>query len=183
MGVHWTREDPNYEHEGFAVLVGVDGAEVPNPDGVAWFTLPAVTAEPNPAVKGLRAVCGCGWRGEEITGPVLKPGTALVDVDAWEDAALIAHHGHVREVAGSAQLLAMRVHVIARVAEIATADNLRALDRLRLLVEVERKAGAWRGELISEARSQGAEWAEIGAALGTSKQAAQQRYGSQVVAR
>lgn len=177
MSVQWTAEDPDGEHEGDAVLVGVDGAEVPDPTGEAWWTLPQVTAEPNPGIKGLRAVCACGWRGEAVTGCVLKPGTDLVDVDGWEDAALVAHHDHVREVAGTRRQRALRQSMLAGVAEIATASELRAVDRLRLLVGVERGAGAWRGPLVAEARSQGSDWAEIGEALGTSKQAAQQRYG------
>jgi hypothetical protein len=183
VAVHWTKEDPAYEHEGTAVLIGADGNDVPNPRGVAWFTLPEVTAEPNPNVKGLQAVCGCGWQGAEITGPVLKPDTNLVDVDAWEDAALIAHHNHVREAAGTELQRKLSLATASAIVGIATAEGLRGIDRLRLLVEAERSAGSWRADAVAEARSQGSEWSEIGDALLTSKQAAQQRYGTKVTPR
>lgn len=187
MGVYWTNEDPGYEHEGYAVAVDAAGAEWPNPKGNTWSSLLGADDVAPAGMVGLRAVCDCrgkerGWT-SDVTVPFLFKASGQVDIDASEDAALALHHDHVRAVAGTATVRDLRLAGLRGVMEIARAEGVRAVDRLRVLVEVERDAGNRRGELVAAARAEGAEWSEIGAALGTSKQAAQQRYGSSAVTR
>lgn len=186
MGVYWTAEDPDYDHEGYAVAVDADGNEWPNPKGYTWSSL-LDNGAPPAGMVGLRAACDCrgkrdGWA-SSVTLAFITDDAGRVDVETSEDAVLVHHHDHVRQVAGTAMVRDLRLQGMRGVMEIARADGVRAIDRLRVLVEVERDAGSRRAELVSAARAEGAEWAEVGAALGTSKQAAQQRYGSPVVAR
>lgn len=185
MGVHWTTEDPDYEHEGYAVAVDAAGNEWPNPRGVTWSSLLDDGAAPAGMV-GLRAACDRhgerDWTGAAVL-PFVLDDAGRVDVETSEDAVLVHHHDHVRQVAGVAMVRDLRLAGLRAVAEVAGAEGLRAIDRLRVLVEVERDAGRRRADLVTAARAEGADWAEVGAALGTSKQAAQQRYGSPVMAR
>jgi len=51
------------------------------------------------------------------------------------------------------------------------------LDTLSIVHEVAERAVAMRGELASAAFADGCTWEEIGHSVGTSRQAAQQRYG------
>ena len=71
---------------------------------------------------------------------------------------------------------------------IASVDGARSaadpLARLALAMEIARELDAVAGELVGhyvdEARAGGLPWAQIGAVLGVSKQAAQQRFGPYV---
>lgn len=185
MGVYWTAEDPDYEHEGYAVAVDAAGNELPNPRGVTWSSLLDNGAAPAGMV-GLRAVCDRhgerDWTGFAVL-PFIVDDAGRVDVEASEDAVLVHHHDHVRAIAGTAMVRDLRLAALRGVAEVAGAEGLRAIDRLRVLVEIERDAGRRRADLVTAARAEGADWSEVGGALGTSKQAAQQRYGSPAVAR
>jgi hypothetical protein len=188
VGVFWTNEDPDYEHEGYAVAVDAAGEEWPNPRGNTWSSLLNLDNGTAPdGMVGLRAACDChvekrGWT-SDVTVPLIVDEAGRVDVEASEDVALVAHHDHVRQIAGTAMVRDLRLQGLRGVMEIARAEGVRAVDRLRVLVEVERDAGNRRVDLVKAARAEGAEWSEIGAALGTSKQAAQQRYGSPAVTR
>ncbi len=51
------------------------------------------------------------------------------------------------------------------------------VQNLATLAAIERTVAATRERLVEEARSQGASWETIAAALGVSRQAAWQRYG------
>ncbi|HEX9889660.1 MAG TPA: hypothetical protein VGA69_09300 [Nitriliruptorales bacterium] len=66
----------------------------------------------------------------------------------------------------------MRVEV-----ELGSADPL---GQLRGLRAVDKQLGLWQREAIAGAREQGASWAEIGDALGVSKQAAWKLYNEDV---
>jgi hypothetical protein len=57
------------------------------------------------------------------------------------------------------------------------APHLRTLDRLDYLTDLIDSAEAVRAALVDQARTDGESWAKIGARLGITKQAAQQRYG------
>lgn len=57
---------------------------------------------------------------------------------------------------------------------IADRPTLARLDVVQSIIET---AELWRAELVDQARTHGASWTEIGQHTGTSKQAAQQRYG------
>jgi len=49
---------------------------------------------------------------------------------------------------------------------------------LRSIDDIERKANRARTEIVRNMRAQGLTWFDIGEALGTTRQAAQQRFGS-----
>lgn len=55
-----------------------------------------------------------------------------------------------------------------------------ALDVLGFLSSTQEQVGRWRREAVVQARSQGRSWAEIGAALGMSRQAAWEQFSSDV---
>lgn len=58
-----------------------------------------------------------------------------------------------------------------------TGDKAHYLERLAVVQELAKVTAQLRADAIQEARLHGASWADIGAKLGISKQAAQQRFG------
>lgn len=56
-------------------------------------------------------------------------------------------------------------------------ESVTALARLRMLAAEQRRAEARIGAAVRSAREGGMSWAQIGTALGVTKQAAQQRWG------
>jgi hypothetical protein len=180
VGVHWTDEDPDCRHEGYARAVGAHGRLVTPDGGAAWWT--AYTDDAEPAdVAGLCAYCACGWIGEAVT-PLVRDDAGRVLIDESEDAALIDHHRHVREVAGTARLRGMSDRVRSIVREVATTEELSALARLGLVALAQQTAAETTPSLVRQARAGGASWSQVGAALGITRQAAQQRYGAADVA-
>jgi len=78
-----------------------------------------------------------------------------------------------------AELAALREHIDLLVDAIENAD-LDALDQVSIWHDLAERASVRRQDWVSEARVDGCTWEEIGAALDTSRQAAQQRYGRAV---
>jgi len=74
-----------------------------------------------------------------------------------------------------AELAALREHIDLLVDAIENAD-LDALDQVSIWHDLAERASVRRQDWVSEARVDGCTWEEIGAALDTSRQAAQQRY-------
>lgn len=175
MGVYWA-EDPDYRHEGWCELIDRGGRPWHNPRQTTWISLlsPGHTAAPDMA--GLRAACACTWRASRVV-PLTVNADGTVAIDPSEDECLVEHHVHVRHATDTQRKRDLETGIRAIIGEVGAAE-LPVLDRLTLTVAAERAAGGLRGQLIGQARAQGADWTEIGRILGVSKQAAQQRYGT-----
>ncbi len=179
MGVQWTKEDPEGRHQGFAVAVDAAGDTWPNPDHQEWWAL-FDGSEPPEAMFGLRAMCeGCGWR-SDLVAAFTRNDAGQVDIDASEGAAFGPHHDHVRQVMGVAESRELRRETRKLLDEIAYGPGLSEIDRVKLFTNLLQLGEQYRTAAVRFARNDGANWVELGSALGTSKQAAQQRYQRQV---
>ncbi|MEE6257719.1 hypothetical protein [Plantactinospora sonchi] len=131
------------------------------PDG----TLSTAAAAPAGTV-GYRARCSCGWVG---TG----------DYPAAEEGRWMATHewsGHVKPILAATPpgwLLNRADSLRDNVAELATTWPLQALG---ILAEVERWQRPLTERAVLAAREAGLSWAEIGKALGISRQSAHERF-------
>jgi hypothetical protein len=125
------------------------------------------------------AACDCGWHGEREHPPTDEGDEAAIA--EWQER-------HMRPLLPSLARKAARraaPRIVSSFESEATAglgskeaSAIRSLVTVASLNALVDQAEARLGDLIAEARRAGATWSAIGDALGTSKQAAQQRFGS-----
>lgn len=182
MSVQWTKEDPEGLHQGFLVAVDAAGARWPGSDHTAeWWSL-FDGPEPPEDMFGLRAVCsGCGW-GSDYVAAFARNDAGQVDIEATESAAYGPHRDHVRQAVALARFREVRREIRKLCEEIAYGPGLSEIDRVKLFTAVVQLGEEYRGAAVRFAKNDGASWPELGSALGTSKQAAQQRYQRQIEA-
>lgn len=137
------------EHEGYVVPFfpdGEEGAGSYSSRGIQVGEYDEDRWRPDADVAGHRAGCACGWRGRDWTD---WPGVAFLESDD-EDALMVEWRAHIRPSM--------------------------ALERAAEVVDTWRKAAAELDESIRDARTAGATWAEVGRAVGMSRQAAWERW-------
>ncbi|WP_341721281.1 hypothetical protein QQG74_18850 [Micromonospora sp. FIMYZ51] len=146
--------------------------ELPGHAGSVVVRLPdgsLVAAEDSAGVAvAVRARCSCGWNGSGEHPPG-ETGRMSATSD-W-----VAHMKPYWAAAPPAWLVQRSDGLRDSVAELATTWPLQALG---VLAHVERWQQALLGQAVAEARTAGRSWAEIGAALGVSKQSAHERFSS-----
>jgi hypothetical protein len=127
-------------------------------------------AEPNtgPAFEpvGHRAVCSCGWMGRSEFPPSQEGGWAATS--EWTQ-----HMKPLWAATPPDWLLNRSDNLRESLAELAASWPLQALG---VLAEVERWQRPLTERAVAAARAGGTSWAEIGAALGITKQSAHQRF-------
>ena len=183
----WVHEDPDadlYNHEGYAVAVLADGTEpepiqVPLTNGdaapnSAWWLYHG--RDGRPLAAGVKAACACGWRAKEIH-PVyfddheMTDGFEYNDGPYWnwarEHIAPLLGTAMPPELSDALDTVAMLVGQLADERPLAV---LTAIGRMeKLVAHCAPTAGA-------AARTKGETWSAVGKALGTSRQAAYQRF-------
>ncbi|WP_406673160.1 hypothetical protein WBK31_23825 [Nonomuraea sp. N2-4H] len=142
-------------HEGFAAPV--------LPDGQAAPTSPVFTK----TFVGYRASCSCGWTDRRQLPPT-EEGLKDAEYRWWSKhaAALIA--------AAPPNWLVVKSDLLCQ--EIVRLAGERPLAALTLLSQVESWQRTLLDQAVTAARAGGASWAEVGEAMGISKQAAHERF-------
>lgn len=184
----WVHEDPEadlYDHEGYAVAVLADWSE-PEPVQVpltfdtgtvgnsSWWLYDG--KDGRPLAKGVRAGCACGWRAKE-THPInfddheMTEGFEYNDGPYWNWA-----REHIASLLGTAMPTELR-EALATVAEqMREHARLRPMVALTAIGQLEKLVGDLAPTAGAAARKDGKTWNEIGRALGTTRQAAFQRF-------
>lgn len=155
-------------HEGDVALRLADGSlRLPGQDA----DRPGHQGEPSPdeadrEASGYRAICSCGWNGS-ADHPLSQPGLTAASLD-WSQ-----HVKPLLAVAPPVWLLSRSHAVRDAVTELSSSWPLQAL---AVLVDIERWQRALSEQAVAQARAAGHSWAEIGAALGVTKQSAHERF-------
>jgi hypothetical protein len=150
------------------ILAGQDSREV---------TLDEPDFDPRDVADSMRAACPCGWRGT-VLAPVPVPDGTDLDAAAeeiWER----DHLPTVQDPQPPAELTAALDTVRRLLREYATVEPLTAT---RLAGDLEHEAGSILKEAVSAARWRHATWESIGTTLGVTRQAAYQRFRSDLPA-
>lgn len=148
------------------------GLEVPGHDGIVGSRLADGSLLPESDVShppvGYRAMCSCGWIGDADYPPA-EHGQLSATSD-W------AQHMKPLWAAAPPQWLLGRSDSLRE--DLADLTGRWPLQALTVLADVER----WQRPLVSQAvaaaRENGISWAEIGAALGITKQSAHERFNA-----
>lgn len=186
--IHDVPEDDLYEHEGYVVAVLADGSEpeplqfpVPGPDmeGVTtgnsgWWLYTG--EDGRPLATAVRAACECGWRSTD-TFPVDFDDEESTEGYEFNEGPFAAwSYGHIASLLGTAmpreltEALDTVGRLVRQLADERPIVALTAIGRLeKVIAEYAPTAGA-------TARTKGEAWSSIGRALGTTRQAAYQRF-------
>ncbi|MEU9508778.1 hypothetical protein AB0D32_21165 [Micromonospora sp. NPDC048170] len=144
--------------------------DLPGHAGAVAVRLPdgslTVTADRPAGAVGIRAQCSCGW-----CGPCDHPPNDTGHMSATSD--WIAHMKPLWAAAPPAWLVARSEALRDSLAELAADWPLQALG---VLAHVERWHQGVTAQAVAEARAAGRSWAEVGAALGITKQSAHERF-------
>ncbi|RSS67357.1 hypothetical protein [Streptomyces sp. WAC06128] len=185
----WVHEDPDadlYDHEGYAVAVLADGSEpepiqvpIPDRDGItspnsAWWLYNG--QDGRPLAAGVKAGCACGWRSKETFPVDFEDHEATEGFEFNEGPFAAWSYEHIGSLLGTAmppELLAALDTVKAYVEQLVTERPLAALTAL---TRMESLAAAHSPTAGAAARSKGATWDAVGKAVGTTRQAAFQRF-------
>lgn len=186
--VHDVPEDDLYDHEGYAVAVLADGSE---PEPIQQqFSLPGggTGTSPNsawwlyngqdgrPLAAGVKAGCACGWRSTE-TFPVDFDDHEATDGYEFNDGPFAAwSYEHIASLLGTAMPrdLSDALDTVARLVR-QLADE-RPLVALTAVGRMEKLVAQHAPTAGAAARTKGEAWSAIGRALGTTRQAAYQRF-------
>lgn len=185
----WVHDDPDadlYDHEGYAVAVLADGSE-PEPIRVPTMGQDDATS-PNsawwlyngqdgrPLAVGVKAGCACGWRSTE-TFPVDFDDHEATDGYEFNDGPFGAwQYEHIGVLLGTAmppELSAALDTMATLVEQLATERPLAALTAIS---RMESLAAVHAPTAGAVARAKGATWDAVGKAVGTTRQAAFQRF-------
>ena len=142
-------------HEGYAAPVLPDGT---------------LAADGRPEFVGYVAACACGWT-DTRRFPATEAGQRAAE-DEWTDKhvrTLILNMDQEMPRALAAKAGVLRNQITALIAE-------RPRAALRTLAYIEGWQGALLDQAVAAARADGLSWADVGAALGVTKQAAHERF-------
>jgi hypothetical protein len=184
--VHDDGEDDLYEHEGYPVAVLADGSEpeklqfpVPGREGVttgngAWWLYTG--EEGRPLAVAVRGGCACGWRSED-TFPVDFDDHETTDGYEYNDGPFGAwQFEHIASLLGTAMPRELR-EALATVARLVREQSVaRPMVALAAIGQLEKLVGDVAPTAGAGARNSGEKWTVIGRALGTTRQAAYQRF-------
>jgi hypothetical protein len=145
-------------------LPGHAGAVVARrPDG----SLGEAADEASEDAVAYRASCSCGWRGTDD-----RPPNDTGRMSATSD--WVAHMQPLWAAAPPGWLVNRSDALRQALADLAESWPLQAMG---VLADIERWQKTLTADAVTAARAKGASWAEIGAALGITKQSAHERFG------
>ncbi|GAT71417.1 hypothetical protein PS9374_07108 [Planomonospora sphaerica] len=147
------------DHEGFAAPVLPTGESAPS---AAAFTKTFV---------GYQAACSCGWT-DRRRFPATPEGAKETEYRWWS-----RHAAPLIAAAPPGELVARSNLLCERITGLAAERPLAAL---ALLSQVESWQRTLLDQAVAQARENGASWAQIGEAMGISKQSAHERFRAQV---
>ncbi|MBG0826014.1 hypothetical protein HS048_35700 [Planomonospora sp. ID91781] len=147
------------DHEGFAAPVLPTGESAPS---AAAFTKTFV---------GHQAACSCGWT-DRRRFPATPEGAKETEYRWWS-----RHAAPLIAAAPPGELVARSNLLCERITGLAAERPLAAL---ALLSQVESWQRTLLDQAVARARENGASWAQIGEAMGISKQSAHERFRAQV---
>ncbi|MFK8851133.1 hypothetical protein [Streptomyces sp. Ac-502] len=184
----WVHDDYNSDHEGHVVAVLPDGTSAPADvweDGEAadardltWaWSLKYDGADGRPRAAGIRTVCACGWEGPRRPADPTDPEAA--------EAGLYEQWLHHAEVALSRTLPEEIQRLVNELEEAVTGfcaaptegrpEDSRPLVALYAATLLRQDSERWQ-QLAVQAAKKDYSWEEIARPLGTSKQAAWERF-------
>ncbi|MEH0549234.1 hypothetical protein QA802_41220 [Streptomyces sp. B21-105] len=183
----WVHEDPDadlYDHEGYAVAVLADGTEpepiqVPLTNGdaapnSAWWLYHG--RDGRPLAAGVKAACACGWRAKEIH-PVYFDDHEMTDGFEYNDG---PYWNWAREHIASLLGTAMPPELSDALDTVAEHVKQLAVERplvvLATVARMEALVAAYAPTAGATARAKDVTWDRIGKVLGTTRQAAYQRF-------
>jgi hypothetical protein len=184
--VHDVPEDDLYDHEGYAVAVLADGSE-PEPIQVPVTGQSGATS-PNsawwlynghdgrPGAVGVKAGCACGWRSEE-TFPIDWTDHEATDGFEFNDGPFGAwSYEHIGSLLGTAmpRELSDALDTVAKHVKQLAVE--RPLVALAAVARMEALVAANAPTAGATARAKDVTWDRIGKVLGTTRQAAYQRF-------
>ncbi|MEU0023539.1 hypothetical protein ABZ173_38580 [Streptomyces rochei] len=184
--VHDVPADDLYDHEGYAVAVLADGSE-PEPiqvpvtgrDGItspnsAWWLYTG--KDGRPLAAGVKAACACGWRAKEVHPIYFDDHEATEGIEYNDGPYWNWAREHIASLLGTAMPTELR-EALATVAEqVREHAMLRPLVALAAIGQLEKLVGDVAPTAGAGARNDGQTWTAIGRALGTTRQAAYQRF-------
>ncbi|MFE7752121.1 hypothetical protein [Streptomyces sp. NPDC057428] len=183
----WVTEDGL--HEGYAVAVLADGRDAtaedsPGSSNSAWWCFDG--RDGRPLAVGVRAGCDCyaadssrvvrTWRGSTVHPVVLGDDEATEGFDRQNGPYAEWENTHVAPAADTAvpgDVTALLTEMRERLAALA---GERPLAALTAVAQLEAAAAAASISAAAAAQQRGSSWTDIGKAVGTSKQAAHQRF-------
>lgn len=169
----------NVQHEGWVVPLFADGAEGNGSSSAAgiYVSTPSGVDEvrPDAAVVGWRAGCECEWRGRPWTR---VHSAAAAGAEAWHSDGSVVDETHrlIFQPGGFYDL----DNVAERVVIDEWREHIAPFKAVESVEEAAAKYGAAGRELdnaVAAARAAGASWADIGRAVGISRQSAHERWG------
>ncbi|MGW1008218.1 hypothetical protein [Streptomyces sp. F11] len=184
--VHDVPQDDLYDHEGYTVAVLADGSEpeplqfpVPGREGATfkngrWDLYDGT--EGRPLATAVRAACECGWRSTD-TFPVDfddDEGTEGWETNTGPFAAWQSEH--IEVLLGTAMPTELREAIATVAKQVREHARLRPLVALAAIGQLEKLVGDVAPTAGAAARIDGQTWTTIGKALGTTRQAAFQRF-------
>ncbi|MFI7613532.1 hypothetical protein ACIBP6_20110 [Nonomuraea terrae] len=143
------------DHEGFVAPVLPDGELAPSSSS---FTRDFV---------GYQATCSCGWT-DRRRYPATPEGTKEAEYRWW------SRHAGPLSMAAPPSWLVIKSDLLCQQIVGLTAD--RPLAALTLLSQVESWQRTLLDQAVAAARQNGSSWAEVGEAMGISKQSAHERF-------
>ncbi|MGO4419161.1 hypothetical protein AB4Z54_10495 [Streptomyces sp. MCAF7] len=184
--VHDVPADDLYDHEGYVVAVLANGSE-PEPIQVPVSSREGITSPNNgwwlytgrddrPLATAVRAACECGWRSVD-TFPVDFDDEETTEGYEFNDGPYAAWaYEHIASLLGTAMPrdLSDALDTVAELVQQLAAE--RPLVALTAIGRLEKLVAAHAPTAGATARAKGITWDAVGKALGTTRQAAFQRF-------
>lgn len=174
----WQAEQFGTDHEGYAVAVMGDGTEPASIKGnSAWWLYDGQDGRPR--AVAVRAGCACGWRSSEMFPIDVKDHDGTEGFEYGSDAPFpygAWERQHIAPLLGTTvpDDLTDAIATVRRL--LAGLTTSRPLAAAAAAAEVEKLGSAALQRAVTAARDSGGSWEDIGQALGTSRQAAHQRF-------
>lgn len=186
--VHDVPDDDLYDHEGYCVAVLGDGSEpepvrvpVAHREGVTtpnsgWWLYDG-SAPDRPRAVAVKAGCECGWRSTEMF-PVDFEDQEATEGFEYNDGPFAAWgRQHIDQLLGDTVPAELREAIDTVRRMLTGLTESRPLAAVAAAAEVEKLGTARLQSAVTSSRAhRGSSWDAIGKALGTSRQAAHQRF-------
>ncbi|MFG2072423.1 hypothetical protein [Nonomuraea maritima] len=151
-------------------------ADIPDHEGFVAPVLPGGELSPSPSAftkdfVGYQATCSCGWT-DRRRYPATPEGAKEAEYRWW------SRHAAPTSAQAPPNWLVVKSDLLCR--QIVNLAGERPLAALALLAQVESWQRTLLDQAVTAARKNGASWAEVGQAMGVSKQSAHERFKDHV---